>query len=414
MPRLFIVDPNLKSLHGHYFGYATRVGRAAESLGVQAVILGSRDLDLPTVTPPVLPSFSNDYWHELQPAPSEDPFMHLARAAGEFARELKAGLDAWHATEEDAMFLPYANVVEVQGVGQLAAVVGDKLPRVSFLFRRELDEQGLDAGLGPRGIGTLLRQALGVLRAHPAAARVRIFTDSEILTEDYSERLQIRVQTAPIPVDERFTALAHPRSSSPVVVSYFGDARAEKGYHRLPAVAARLAAALECGDLRFVVQSHFNIAGGEPGMAAARQALAGQRGIELLHQPLHDDEYALYLGESHLVLLPYDADRYVARTSGILAEAIHAGVPVVVPAHTWLSDQLQAHGAGVTFDADRPGAFEAAVERALSELPDLQARATQRRRRFVTFHNPDRLARFACGAAVIESGRLSLEAEADV
>ena len=411
MPKLFIVDPNLKSLHGHYFGYASRVGRAAEALGVQPVIFGSRDLDLPVVTPPVLPSFSRDYWHELQPNDGEDPYLHLARAAGDFGDELATSLALWHAGADDAIFLPSASVVQVQGIGHLAASLGNKLPRVSFLFRRELDEQGLDAGVGPRPVVTLLRQALGVLRAHPAGSRVRVFTDSDSLTENYSERLHVRVQTAPIPVDERFTALARPRPAYPVVLSYFGDARLEKGYQRLPSIAACLGDSLERGDLRFVAQSHFNIPGGEAGMSAAKQALGSRRGVELLDEPLHDDEYALHLSESHLVLLPYDADRYVARTSGILAEAIHAGVPVVVPEETWLADQLQQHGAGVTFDARRQGAFEAAVARALLELPELQARAMQRRRRFIGFHNPDRLARFACGADVIERGRLALEAE---
>lgn len=411
MPRLFIVDPNLKSLHGHYFGYAARVGHAAEALGVQAVILGSRDLDLPTVTPPVLPSFSNDYWHEMQSEPGQDPYLHVAFSARRFADELTASLERWEVSRDDALFLPYANLVELEGVGHIATRLGESLPRVSLLFRRDVDEQGLDAGVGPRTIGALLRQALGTLRAHPAADRLRVFTDSDMLTDDYSERLQFRVQTAPIPVDGRFTALAGARPPRPTVISYFGDARGEKGYDRLPLVAARLTAALEQGDIRFVAQSNFNVPGGEPGIAAAKRALAEQRGVDLLHEPLHDDEYGLYLGESHLVLLPYDADRYVARTSGVLAEAIHAGVPVVVPEGTWLSEQLRRHGAGVTFDARQAGSFEDGVERALTRLPELLSRALERRASFIAFHNPARLARFVCGAHVLELGRQALDAE---
>jgi len=411
MPRLFIVDPNLKSLHGHYFGYAARVGRAAESLGVHAVILGSAELDLPTVTPPVLPSFSQTYWQEMQPEHGEDPYLHLGTSARRFADELASALARWEVTADDALFLPYANLAELEGVGLLANRLGAALPRLSLLFRRDVDEQGLDAGVGPRTIGALLRRALGTLRAHPAADRIRVFTDSDTLTDDYAERLQVRVQTAPIPVDERFTALASPRAPRPVVISYFGDARTEKGYHRLPGAIGRLVPALDRGDLRVVAQSNFNVPGGEPGIAAAKRVLAEQRGIDVLHEPLHDDEYALYLGESHLVLLPYDADRYVARTSGILAEAVHAGVPVVVPEGTWLSEQLRRHGAGVTFDARQAGSFEDAVERALARLPELLTRASERRASFIAFHNPDRLARFVCGAHVLDLGRQTLDAE---
>lgn len=411
MPRLFIIDPNLKSLHGHYFGYAARVGRAAEALGVHAVVLGSTEVDLPTITPPVVPSLSRDYWHEMQPPQGQDPYLHLGASARQFADELAAALQSCEIDADDALFLPYANLVEVEGIGLLADRIGAALPRVSLLFRRDVDEQGLDAGVGPRAVGALLRRALGTLRGHPASDRLRVFTDSDTLTDDYSERLQVRVQTAPIPVDERFTALAGPRHARPFVISYFGDARTEKGYTRLPAVAMRLGGALERGDVRFVAQSNFNVPGGEPGIAAARRALSERRGVDVLSEPLHDDEYALYLGESHLVLLPYDADRYVARTSGILAEAIHAGVPVVAPEGTWLSEQLRRHGAGVTFDSRQAGSFEEAVDRAVARLPELLVRAAERRASFVAFHNPDRLARFVCGAHVLELGRQALDAE---
>jgi glycosyltransferase involved in cell wall biosynthesis len=410
MPRLFIADPNLKSLHGHYYGYAARVARAAEALGVQPVILGSTALNLPTVTPPVLPSFTHDYWQEMVPA-GRDPYVHLAERALRFAHELTASLEGWGANADDALFLPYVNLVELDGLGRVAERMGDAVPRLALLFRRELDEQGLDAGVGPRTVGALLRRSLGTLQALPAGARLRVFTDSDVLTDDYTERLQVRVQTAPIPVDERFTVLAGPRPAAPIVISYFGDARGEKGYQRLPGMAERLRPSLERGQVRLVAQSNFNVPGGEPGMAEARRALAEYRGIALLQMPLHDDEYALYLGESHLIVLPYEAERYVARTSGILAEAVHAGVPMIVPEGTWLSEQLRRHGAGVTFDARRPGGFEDAVERALASLSDLLTRAADRRGSFVAFHNPDRLARFVCGAAVLESGRQALQAE---
>ena len=34
-PRVFLFDPNLKSVHGHYLGYARRVQSAARSLGIE-------------------------------------------------------------------------------------------------------------------------------------------------------------------------------------------------------------------------------------------------------------------------------------------------------------------------------------------------------------------------------------------
>jgi glycosyltransferase involved in cell wall biosynthesis len=203
-------------------------------------------------------------------------------------------------------------------------------------------------------------------------------------------------------VDPRFTPADGLRRASPIVVSYFGDARREKGYHRLPGVADLVRPALDRGDVRLVIQSNFNLPGGETGIAHARELLKAGRGIEILDEPLVDEDYCRRMAATHLLVLPYDADRYVARTSGILAEAIHAGVPVVVPDGTWLSEQLRRHGAGVSFDPWQSDGLERSVERALTNLPDLLARARDRRRAFVAFHNPGRLARFVCGAAMLD------------
>jgi glycosyltransferase involved in cell wall biosynthesis len=167
-------------------------------------------------------------------------------------------------------------------------------------------------------------------------------------------------------------------------------------------MAERLLPQLRNGDVRLIVQSNFNIPGGEPGMADARAALAACPNTEVLDRSLEDDEYGRHMAETHLVLLPYQADRYVARTSGILAEAIHAGVPMVVPDGTWLSEQLRRHGAGVAFDPWQTDGFAHAVDRALERLPELLTRAAERRAAFIGFHSPERLARFVCGAAILE------------
>jgi hypothetical protein len=67
-----------------------------------------------------------------------------------------------------------------------------------------------------------------------------------------------------------------------------------------------------------------------------------------------------------------------------------------------MSEQLRRHGAGIAFDPWQPDGLERAVERAIDRLPDLLARALERRASFIAFHNPDRLARFVCGADLLE------------
>ena len=59
------------------------------------------------------------------------------------------------------------------------------------------------------------------------------------------------------------------------------------------------------------------------------------------NEPLSTEAYKDLLLGSHITLLPYDQSEYSARRSGILAESLAAGIPVIVPADTWLSRQLR-------------------------------------------------------------------------
>ena len=47
---------------------------------------------------------------------------------------------------------------------------------------------------------------------------------------------------------------------------------------------------------------------------------------------------------SDITILPYDRTSYGTRSSGVLVESLAAGIPVIVPAGTWLSRQLLTAG----------------------------------------------------------------------
>ena len=410
VPRLVVVDPNLKSIHGHYYGYAARIADAARALGVQTWIVASAAVTMTLESTPILPALSHNYWEELRGRDGQDPCMHLARTAQQFADELGRVVTKLGVGKDDVIFLPYANLVELEGLALLRHTWAGGPPRTILLFRRELEEQGIDTGLGTRAVTTLLRRALAQLTTRPGGDRVRAFTDSDELTDDYGDRLHLPVQTAPIPVDRRFRLLSCEKPAEPIVISYFGDARTEKGYQHLPSLAGALAPALAAGRIRLVLQSNFNVPEGEVGIPAAREALGRYPNVELLLEPLDDSAYFARMEASHLLLLPYQAERYVARSSGILAEAIHAAVPVVVPDATWMAEQLRRqHGAGVVYDGGGSTEFVKAVERACDRLPELLGRARTRRTAFIGFHNPDRMARFVCGAAVLDRAAMQVQ-----
>ncbi len=408
--RLLTVDQNLKSLHGHYLSYAQRLGRAASELGVKPIIAGNRQLVSSSDTSEVIPALHYSYWQELRPAKGTDPVLHLVSRAGEVAATLAELESKLRISGEDVVFFPYANLIHAWALARIHRNCKvTEIPRSVLLFRRDLSEHGIDAALGSRQGILLLRQALAELVTAPGGCRVRFFTDSEYLTDEYSDALRQQFQTVPIPVDSGFAAPKTRMRERPLRLLYLGDARTEKGYQLLPHMASALRERLRNGELELVIQSNFNLPGGEPGIPAARSQLAELPGVRLLEDPISEQEYIHWMQTSHLVLLPYRAECYVSRTSGILAEAIHSAVPAVVPEGTWLSDQLRSHGAGRTFTSGRADDLVEAVTEIIADYERFAAAAFSRRSRFMSFHTPARLAQFVCGADILSRAAASTQ-----
>src|SRR5690242_497647 len=74
--------------------------------------------------------------------------------------------------------------------------------------------------------------------------------------------------------------------------------------------------------------------------ALARRLPAGR--LELLDSPVPMDTYYGWFERSGIVALPYLSKKYNASTSGIFVEAVCFGVPVAVPAESWMADEVEA------------------------------------------------------------------------
>lgn len=197
-----------------------------------------------------------------------------------------------------------------------------------------------------------LRNSFRRFRSQLQGQQVHFYTDTEPLTIQYNRLGMASFHTVPIPVaaDYRVDARradADTRrggaSERPYHVVYLGDARTEKGYQWLPhmvgdALARRL-------PVRFTLQSNFNIPHGEPAPVVARaqlESLPATCRVDLLMNPLGSEAYRRLVLDGDVIVAPYDRDNYYARSSGIFAEALVAGKPVLVPGGTWMAAELNA------------------------------------------------------------------------
>jgi hypothetical protein len=76
---------------------------------------------------------------------------------------------------------------------------------------------------------------------------------------------------------------------------------------------------------------------------AGIQSVNGGPAIRRLPAHLSRADYVRILAESDVILLPYDANTYRERTSGIFVESVLANKIPIVTAGTWMADELQQH-----------------------------------------------------------------------
>lgn len=220
--------------------------------------------------------------------------------------------------------------------------------RWNLIFRRNIfpGRQQIEFSASPDL--TALRAVFQSCAGLQSQGTLAYFTDTDELTEQYRLTSGAPFDTLPIPHTQ--APQADTNAAGPVCINYLGDARSEKGYQHLPRIVGDLwRDCIAPRKATFVIQSNYNIPRGETPAIVARSQLRrlASTNVTLLEEPLASDEYWKLIHSADVSLLPYDRDNYYARSSGILVESLAAGVPVLVPAGTWLSrqiiDEIYAH-----------------------------------------------------------------------
>ncbi len=123
--------------------------------------------------------------------------------------------------------------------------------------------------------------------------------------------------------------------------------------------------------------------------------------IERVPFPLPADDYRKFILSADIGLLTtYDSQTYFPRRAGILGEYLSAGIPVIVPAGSWLADQIEpqqqeyldslVHGAGmplqpsnIRHQSDRSTSVEFDLSRWFEKSPTTDAGAVPTAPRFL-------------------------------
>lgn len=245
----------------------------------------------------------------------------------------------------DVVFVLTMNDKDLFGlVAALKKNPRSKLASWHLMFRRNIyhgaepDYPNQDEQMRP------LRNAFREFQKRLADWPVFLHTDTEQLTSQYNRLGVAPFATLPIPVSKEFHI--PPKSATtgdPLRIVYIGDARSEKGYHYLPRLVQDIWSTPEYRDaIEFVFQSNISSACREPETFVARAQLQSLRNsrLEVITEPLASDDYTRLTLSGDVILVPYDRVNYYARSSGVFAEAAAAGIPMIVPAGSWMAVEL--------------------------------------------------------------------------
>lgn len=409
-PSLCLVDNNLSNRVGHHFNYAwvLQAQCRAERTGFVALV----SAEAPGEVRQALSAhglFSQGVHEEfrLNPYPEEwgniRATYDFLRSNDLFLQELAAGL-AGRARSGDTVFLPNATPRQLLALALLLS----RYPlyrTLRFVLVLRYSCYTPSGPLAQRNLlldkGTAERygMALEKLQQADPGGAVRLATDSQELAAEYQPYFRRAIEVLPIPhtlchAPGDLPADLPAKSPGKIRIVFLGDARDEKGFEFLPAVVRACADGTGPSAVEFVFQA-FISSPHHQRMARTIDELSQLESsqVHLVRRSLLPDEYQTLLSSADLVLLPYDAATYRARTSGPFVEAICADKPVVIPQQTWMCTQLGDSRAGQTFlPGDVPDLIRA-TRALLADLAGHTAAAGRLGRQFREHHNPQNFLR---------------------
>ena len=254
----------------------------------------------------------------------------------------------------DHIFVPTLSQEDLAGLREFlrshSAIAGLATWHLQFHF--SLYEGRLLGSNADEGRWQILRKLLSDVSLAVPQDRVRFYTTTDILANQYNQLGSARFRALPYPVNPALLEKPGDCSVPSGAITCdlcrrsFDPRKAQVTY---TAVAPLWRDYIDTGRIQLVVQAkrtgklprelrrHVHHGRGPLSLPIDRR---GRPKVEFIRWPLSTERIFDLIRDSHIGLLLYDADQYYARCSGVMVEMLEAGVPVIVPAGCWMADQI--------------------------------------------------------------------------
>jgi glycosyltransferase involved in cell wall biosynthesis len=403
-PRLILVDDNIRDVGGHYFELATLLLEGAQKLGYQPVLATNSRFDEPHAFNPtwklhqvfhtrrlVRWSLGVDGNSQFQRDLSGNPVgvrglqKLLAMKADYFvapAKRPQKMLQQWSddlcqllakikPTPHDCLLVNTADDFSMLALAN--AMQRAQLPamRIDVIFHFALyDGEQPDRKNRLDQIGRQIRTAIKLL--HPHQVHLHATTDT-LASQLRESECGTRVTSIPYPTRKRKVTAAF---AGPLKAVLAGLPRAEKGKDAIANLLAGIEKTLlKDGRFRMSMQmpkDRWQSMIPKSLHPAFEAAVKGEANgpLEVLTANLSTADYHHWLDTANVGLFLYEPARYIARCSGVLLEMLVRGVPVIVPDHCWLADQVRIAGGHRSIGL---------IYQDRAEIPDLMQQLAQHR-----------------------------------
>lgn len=372
--RLCIVDPGFEGLGGHHYEWNRSIVEECARRDIGVRIAAHRSIDGEAVRLPVERVFTHSIYDEVIVSGSRGRIR--LRAGDDFA-----ALNGWRLTSQDVVVVHSVARAHFSALTDwVCAQPSDARPRCVVLHN--VGWFGGEWSVGRHEWSDELRDAAERLSA---ATRVTFGAVNRALCRDWEAHsgrpAQLHPVLCPIVLPPPQREDAHPR------FAFLGGGRFEKGFDLLPDVLRLLFDA--CPEAEAIVHAFPTHPSSGGSIDRLRRMETAEPRLRLHHGAATREEYRDLLAAATAILLPYDPFWYVARGSGVFAEGMAAGLPLVLPAETWMGEEWARYAAGgaLFHDWSAPAIAEAAVRVARS-FAEQRARSRRAAEQWNARHSP--------------------------
>ncbi len=371
--KLVILDPSLRRFNGHFYHYDKVISQEAKTGGVDVSVWASQCVTREAGDGmEVVPCFR----FGLEESSETPDALETA-----FYEDLQEAAQVTSCTDNVIFFLHTTTATQIPPAVRFISSERNRHNKLIILLR-------YSPSINPTNPDVKniehYRRSFKRISQPVATGRIHLISDSDLLIEEYKNITDCSIKLVPIPHVESKQAVTG--DTGPRRIVYLGNARSSKGFQYLPYVISQIRSHLTTGEWAAEIQANVIFERDTESVLAVCQLRSEP--VTLLEHELTPQQYAALLGRADLVVIPYQSLWYNSQTSGVFAEAVGHGKPVVVPKGTWMARQLTKNGAGFSFFPGDRVDLANVVRKAMKQIDCLQAKAAQSKSAWISTHNP--------------------------